>query len=521
MLFSEYVLVKNNYKTSKMYQGAEVAGDMLKVKVTSLAPQSNVIVECKCDECEILFNQRYARQHQYCKTCMASILAKTNEKFKRPTSDFDLNTNPEEVREGILNAGSLAKYAKSKGVTPATVRGYILRHDISLPSYLGNKKDFEISEDEKGLVVSEIARIKGVSNTCVMRVMKRKGIEYKTTTDEWKHKRQMVLDNFEEIKRRNETQNIIEIVNDLGLSYEITKQVIKEKGYSIKIQSYNKSKGELEVRDYIRGLGFECNSFKLKDDFGIFELDCYVEDKKFAVEYCGEFWHSDLFLDKNYHKNKTDRAFSKGINLLTIFESEWKIKKDIIKAMINSRLGINEKIYARKCDVSLVENSVARKFHNDNHLHGYVNSSKSVGLFHGGELVAVASISKSRFNRDAEYELTRMSFKKGVTVVGGASKMLKSLGDISLMTYSDLRVGRGEVYKSCGFKFVSETPANYWYYDKKDPLTGLQSRIKYQKHKILSSFSNADQTMTEKEIMDANGFFRVYDCGSNKFVRGS
>ena len=64
------------------------------------------------------------------------------------------------------------------------------------------------------------------------------------------------------------------------------------------------------------------------------ELDIYLSDIKLAIEFDGLYWHSDKFLDKNYHLRKTKECEEKGIHLIHIFEDEWINKKDIVKDKI-------------------------------------------------------------------------------------------------------------------------------------------------------------------------------------------
>jgi hypothetical protein len=61
------------------------------------------------------------------------------------------------------------------------------------------------------------------------------------------------------------------------------------------------------------------------------EIDLYNDELKLGVEYCGLYWHSELFRPEDYHYNKFLKCRSLGITLVTIFEDEWdnqeKLKK--------------------------------------------------------------------------------------------------------------------------------------------------------------------------------------------------
>lgn len=64
------------------------------------------------------------------------------------------------------------------------------------------------------------------------------------------------------------------------------------------------------------------------------ELDIYIPEKEIAIEFNGNYFHSELFKSKDYHVNKFIKCKEKGILLISIFESEWNNKKDEIKEYI-------------------------------------------------------------------------------------------------------------------------------------------------------------------------------------------
>jgi hypothetical protein len=95
------------------------------------------------------------------------------------------------------------------------------------------------------------------------------------------------------------------------------------------------SKGEKEVRAEVARLTPStqvCNS----RPFG-FELDLLLPDLKLAIEYNGEYWHSEANPDKfrgktplGYHKWKFDTCQKEGIRLAFVWESDWKNYKTTI-----------------------------------------------------------------------------------------------------------------------------------------------------------------------------------------------
>jgi hypothetical protein len=54
------------------------------------------------------------------------------------------------------------------------------------------------------------------------------------------------------------------------------------------------------------------------------ELDIYLPEKNLAIEFDGLFWHNSNNKFKNYHLKKTLLCEKQGIQLIHIFEYEWK-----------------------------------------------------------------------------------------------------------------------------------------------------------------------------------------------------
>ena len=92
------------------------------------------------------------------------------------------------------------------------------------------------------------------------------------------------------------------------------------------------------------------------------ELDIYLPERRFAIEFDGLFWHSDVNsnITKTYHINKTEECLEKGIRLIHVFEDEWIEKRGIVESRIKNLLGIYDKtVFARKCEIKNVVSSEA------------------------------------------------------------------------------------------------------------------------------------------------------------------
>lgn len=276
------------------------------------------------------------------------------------------------------------------------------------------------------------------------------------------------------------------------------------------------SVGQLELADFVKSLGFDI----LQNDRKIispFELDIVVPEKNMAIEYCGIYYHSETWgnKDRNYHKKKQELCISQGYNLITVFENEWKTKQDIVKSIIAHKLGKTfTKIPARKTIFKQIEYSDIKQFEIDNHLQGTIPAQKYYGLYHNGELVLSASIGVPRYSKQYDWELIRMTIKKGVHVQGGVTKIFDKMNVCNCITYADKRYGSGGSYTSAGFQLIGESAPNYFYFHKYDHNT-LHSRTKFQKHKI----PNVDASRSEYENMQDQGYDRIWDCGNYIYTK--
>jgi hypothetical protein len=160
-------------------------------------------------------------------------------------------------------------------------------------------------------------------------------------------------------------------------------------------------------------------------------------------------------------------------------------------------------------------------FFDGTHIQGAVGASVAYGLLLNGEIVAAMSFGRSRYSKKAEWELLRFSNKLHTSVVGGASRLfrhfIKEKSPTSVISYSDLRWNTGALYTKIGFTQTGVSGPNYWY--TKDYKT-LESRIKYQKHKLSAMLDAFVPEQTEWENMSNNGFDRIWDCGNAVFLWG-
>lgn len=243
------------------------------------------------------------------------------------------------------------------------------------------------------------------------------------------------------------------------------------------------------------------------------EIDIYLPDLKIGFEFNGIYWHSEEFKDRNYHLNKTNYFRDKGIQIVHIWEDDWLERRHILESMISNKLKLNLKMWARKCDIREVDSVDIRKFLNENHIQGYINSVVKIGLYHGRELISVMTFDNFEGRKKMEeggWNLSRFCSKKNINVVGGASRLLKyfitNWKPKRIISYADRDWSIGKLYETLGFNEVSYGSPDYkWVIDGK--------RI----HKSRFRKSNLKSNISESNFMRNRGYSKIWDCGKIKF----
>ncbi|MFA5153416.1 MAG: hypothetical protein WC554_12705 [Clostridia bacterium] len=252
-----------------------------------------------------------------------------------------------------------------------------------------------------------------------------------------------------------------------------------------------------------------------------YEIDIYLPDYNMGIDFSGIYWHSDQYKEKNYHQNKYNYFKEKNIDFIQIFENEWVNKQNIVKSIISSKLGLNKKIFARKCTIKEISVKEYKDFMLKNHLQGYIPAKILIGLYFDEMLVCAASFSKYRYTKENAYEIIRFATKLEYTIIGGFGKILKYFETKylpkKLISFVDVRYFNGKSYMN--FKFEKLTNPNYFYFKLKDSSLTLHSRIKYQKHKLSSLLEKFDKNLSETENMKNNGFVRIFDAGNMKMTK--
>lgn len=215
----------------------------------------------------------------------------------------------------------------------------------------------------------------------------------------------------------------------------------------------------------------------------------------------GLFWHCEARQSKWQHYLMRENFESQGKRILQFYEDEVRDKGHIIKSMLKSLTNENQKVFARKLQLTT---EVPRSFFEENHLMGYA-PARVLGLTSNGTVHAALSF----VVRKTELHIIRFCSKAGINVIGGFSKILnRVLAENptvdTVVNFVDLRYGTGNYLLHLGFVRVGSTLGWCWT-DGKRRYNRLSCR--------------AGNGHSEKQNSQVKKLYKLYDAGQAKFIK--
>lgn len=286
------------------------------------------------------------------------------------------------------------------------------------------------------------------------------------------------------------------------------------------------SKSETELYDYVCGLvGEENVERNNRSLLGNREIDIYIPSFKIGIEYNGVLWHSEKYgKDRYYHLDKLERCKKLGVTLIQVFEDEYLNKNELVLEKIRyilKKCEYETKINARECYIDIIDTKRAKEFLEQNHIQGFGKSTIYLGLYtKQTELVAVMSF-RCLFNKSDKWELTRFCVKNNVLVRGAGGKLFKyfvsEYNPKYIKSFADRRWTNDEknnLYTKLDFSLTEVTKPDYRYIVENKP--DRIHKFNFRK-KILNRKYNLPLTMTESEMCEQIGAYKVWDCGLYRY----
>lgn len=289
------------------------------------------------------------------------------------------------------------------------------------------------------------------------------------------------------------------------------------------------SQGEQELADWLGSLGIELQRND-RSILGSMEIDIYMPKLSIGVEYNGLFWHSiDKLPSPRIHEVKQWKCDQAGIQLITVWEHDWKLQKDSVKAHLLHRMGMSHdrRLHARSCDLQKVSAKQANQFYERHHIQQATGVSlQSYGLFSGDAMVACMSFGRGSARRGraepGEWELSR--FTTAGIVRGGASRLFSAFirehNPQVVWSYSDRQHFSGRLYPCLGFHEDGRIKADYRVITKSGKKVWHKSA--WQRKNIPArlaelgiddAFDPASDPRSERQMQDQAGVLRIMDSG--------
>jgi transposase-like protein len=284
----------------------------------------------------------------------------------------------------------------------------------------------------------------------------------------------------------------------------------------VRVRRRKSSVAESEMTAFVATFtDVEANTRELTSPF---EIDCLVPSRAVAIDYNGEYWHGETGAKNKYNvRDKNNLCRQRQLRPIQIWASEWRHRRAAVEGILQTACNANTSIGARKLTLRVVPLKEAREFQEQYHIQGGIDSSIQLGLYEGGVLMQCMSFGAARFGAAANFELLRLVTRKGVSISGGAQRLFaefrKNYPKATVLSYCDRRLFTGRVYETMGFTHVRDNAPGYAYFNLRDPKAKLESRQRYQKHKLPDLLESFDPAKTEWENMKEHSYTRVYDAG--------
>lgn len=280
------------------------------------------------------------------------------------------------------------------------------------------------------------------------------------------------------------------------------------------------SVGEGEVYEYLRTIlppGATIHR-RYRGLLGRREVDLYLPEYGLGIEYNGAYYHSTKFRSGAVDNEKRVDLEKLGVRYYGIWDDDWATKRKIIEDHLRNLVGAqSEKVYARNTYVDEISGKKARDFLTKTHLLGAATGSINISLRNRDDDRAVAVMVLKRRDTGA-LELSRYS--TSMLVPGGHSKLIsyveRNYSYSHLVTFADLSVSRGDLYRATGWTEDRQLPPDYMYVQGSRRVHKFNYRkARFRDDPGLKFIEGA----TEKEMAELNNLHQVYDCGKIRFIK--
>lgn len=289
------------------------------------------------------------------------------------------------------------------------------------------------------------------------------------------------------------------------------------------------SKSEKEVLDFLIGLGFivEHSNRQILDNRK--EIDFYLPEKKIGIEFNGLYWHSEAAgRSEQYHRAKWLAAKKVGVQLIQIWEDDWRDRKELVMRTLAHRLDAHLKLNELKdmdtkigrailyeTEVVSLTSNQARIFLNGNHVQGFSSGSHYLGVRDAHGTLRSVMVLKEESNRTLRI-LQYAAF--GITT--GFSQMLAHAELVYKPNYfvvdANHCANEEILYEDNSFVANNEMAPDYMYLFKAERKP--KSDFGWERFHDDSNFY-WENGLSQPELAKLNKIHRIWDAGKTRYIR--
>lgn len=279
------------------------------------------------------------------------------------------------------------------------------------------------------------------------------------------------------------------------------------------------SKAEQELHDYIVSLGFTVEQSDRKVLNGK-ELDIYIPDKKFAIEFNGLYWHNELNgRNKTYHYNKWLACKTAGVELVQIWEDDWMKNKQLVLDKLAFKLGVSKPAVKAKQKSTVTSLTVrqAQAFLMKNDVQGAAAGAYYIGVVDAANVVSAVMV----LRKSNKGFLKIVRFASVGNIVNDFDNLLiyakKVYSPLGFMVVSDNSMSSDSFYERYGFVSDKLIEPDYMYVCK-------GNRIPKSEYSLSKFKSNPELVwvdgLSERKLALLNRLPRIWDAGGTLWVLG-
>ncbi len=521
MILSEIVKIIGNGRNishfRKLGYDLEIKQE-IDVKVEHLKSGSDIKILVSCDICDsvktVTFNMYYkitnelqSKYHCSNPECTKIKIKESNEKIYgcHPSK---LQTTKEKVINTNKSKFGTEYYSQLESTKNSKKKKFLDKYGVDNPSKLDFIKSKKIETSIKNWNSEHPMKNEYVKKKCFdsQEINKHPFTNKSFLKDVIDTKQKNILYKYKKIVENDEYEIIDNTKNEMKILHKKCDQIFytnystlrNRLNYNITLCtncfpiSESKSVKEKDFVSWLRSLNLNIK----ENDRNILngkELDIYIPEYNLAIEFNGLYWHSEKFKDKNYHLDKSLKCSEQGIRLLHVWEDEWIFKQDVVKSTILDILNMKKNFkYKDLLTVKVLnDKNNIEKFVSKNSLNFFEKTNLNISVFHNQEIIAILCLKRNG---------------KNYTIINHVEKISN---DIKYNTFEIL------------FNYLLN---NYYYeniYLMNDFRFGnivsedIFEKINFSKPSFYLCKGN--QRFSKKEIKNNKGYFKLYNCGINKF----